>query len=43
MSLRPALRIGIENLVNAALLIMFFAALTQLAAGTYNPFIYFRF
>ena len=43
MSLHPAARIGMENLVNAALLLMFFAALTQLAAGTYNPFIYFRF
>ena len=43
MSLRPPLRIGLENLVNVALLLMFFAALTQLAAGTYNPFIYFRF
>jgi alginate O-acetyltransferase complex protein AlgI len=43
MPLHPALRIGVENLVNVALLLVFFAALTQLAAGTYNPFIYFRF
>jgi alginate O-acetyltransferase complex protein AlgI len=43
LSLRPPVRIGLETLINAALLIMFFASLTQLAAGTYNPFIYFRF
>ena len=43
MSLRPSARIGMESLVNVALLLMFFVALTQLAAGTYNPFIYFRF
>jgi alginate O-acetyltransferase complex protein AlgI len=43
VSLHPAVRIGMESLVNAALLVMFFVALTQLAAGTYNPFIYFRF
>ena len=43
MALHPAVRIGMENLVNVALLLMFFVGLTQLAAGTYNPFIYFRF
>jgi len=33
----------LDNAINAALLLMFVVALTQLAAGTYNPFIYFRF
>ncbi len=33
----------LETAVNGGLLLMFLVALTQLAAGTYNPFIYFRF
>jgi alginate O-acetyltransferase complex protein AlgI len=43
MSLKPVTRTGLETAVNGALLLMFLVALTQLAAGTYNPFIYFRF
>jgi alginate O-acetyltransferase complex protein AlgI len=43
MPLKAPVRLGLEITVNTALLVMFVAALTQLAAGTYNPFIYFRF
>ena len=43
MSLTGGARTGIETAVNGALIFMFLIALTQLAAGTYNPFIYFRF
>ena len=43
MLLKPVTRTGLETAVNGALLLMFLVALTQLAAGTYNPFIYFRF
>ena len=43
MSLSAITRTGVETAVNGALIFMFLVALTQLAAGTYNPFIYFRF
>ena len=36
-------RAALEHTVTAALLATFILALTFLAAGTYNPFIYFRF
>ncbi|MEI7958017.1 MAG: MBOAT family protein [Verrucomicrobiota bacterium] len=36
-------RLGAESVLNAGLLALFILALTCLAAGTYNPFIYFRF
>jgi alginate O-acetyltransferase complex protein AlgI len=43
MSMSAIARTGVEIAVNGALILMFLAALTQVAAGTYNPFIYFRF
>lgn len=36
-------RLAAESAVNAGLLAVFVVALTYLSAGTYNPFIYFRF
>jgi hypothetical protein len=35
--------VGLEFLTTAALLAVFFASVLQVAARTYNPFIYFRF
>jgi alginate O-acetyltransferase complex protein AlgI len=43
MPLSDLKRALLDNTINAGLLLMFVVALTQLAAGTYNPFIYFRF
>jgi alginate O-acetyltransferase complex protein AlgI len=35
--------LGFELVTNLALLAVFFASILQVAARTYNPFIYFRF
>jgi alginate O-acetyltransferase complex protein AlgI len=43
MAMTAGKRAIMETAVNCGLLLMFLVALTQLAAGTYNPFIYFRF
>jgi alginate O-acetyltransferase complex protein AlgI len=40
---KAAGRFAFESAINAAVLAIFALSLTYLAAGTYNPFIYFRF
>ncbi|MFN0245161.1 MAG: MBOAT family O-acyltransferase [Planctomycetota bacterium] len=40
---RPKLSFGLEVAGLAALLLLFFCSTLELAAGSYNPFIYFRF